>query len=563
MRQTLYAATALATLATIGAAQANDVQPGGTLNVITYYTRLDVTTWDYHKWTWKMNQDGPHLDHLLMGDVEAFGPRGSNESPFTAQDYIPREHLTGDLATAWELKEDPLRLEFALREDVVWPAKDGLMESRALVADDVVTTFEAMWESDRKIPTYWDFIERWEAEGDHKVVAYLDHYNANWPYRIGWGFYNAILPAEWHALSEEERSDWRNATGTGPYKVEEVVTGSRQIYVANDEYWGTTTIDGTEHELPLNDRLVYHIIKDDASAIATLRSGKADIMEQIRWQFVDELRRSAPDLTIEPYGAPNGTYLALRTDTPPFDNIEVRRAMNLAVNQEEILAAVMNGEGTLLNWPFAATWEGLYTPLEELPEETQALFGHDPGRAAEMLREAGVPEGFSFEVMVCTCNPTHMDMIPLLDFYFDQVGIDMQANAMEYGAFRSQMREDTMSAGYLMDNSAGNPFATLRKAFVSDQTWNATMHADPAFDALWEEANAEVDLEKQQELLKAANLAAIDAVAQVWLPSGTFYRAWWPWVKNYHGEMRVGAMRPGPIYARVWIDEVLKREMGY
>jgi peptide/nickel transport system substrate-binding protein len=42
-----------------------------------------------------------------------------------------------------------------------------------------------------------------------------------------------------------------------------------------------------------------------------------------------------------------------------------------------------------------------------------------------------------------------------------------------------------------------------------------------------------------------------------------FYTAWWPWVKNYHGEIRVGAHRAAPILARVWIDQELKKKMGY
>ena len=41
------------------------------------------------------------------------------------------------------------------------------------------------------------------------------------------------------------------------------------------------------------------------------------------------------------------------------------------------------------------------------------------------------------------------------------------------------------------------------------------------------------------------------------------YTAWWPWVKNYGGELRAGAVRPGPIYARIWVDQELKKKMGY
>ena len=49
----------------------------------------------------------------------------------------------------------------------------------------------------------------------------------------------------------------------------------------------------------------------------------------------------------------------------------------------------------------------------------------------------------------------------------------------------------------------------------------------------------------------------------LWLPTPYIYTAWWPWVQNYDGELRAGAVRPGPIYARIWIDREMKKKMGF
>ena len=57
-----------------------------------------------------------------------------------------------------------------------------------------------------------------------------------------------------------------------------------------------------------------------------------------------------------------------------------------------------------------------------------------------------------------------------------------------------------------------------------------------------------------------------DIVAEapyIWLPIPYVYSAWWPWVKNYAGELNAGPFRPGPIYARIWIDQELKKKLGY
>lgn len=540
-----------------------DPQLGGTLNVITMYRTLDAVTWDMQKWSWKENHDGRHIDQLIVGDLSK-GPTGANENQFTAPDYIPEEHYKGDLAESWELKQDPLRIEFKLREGVYWPEKPGVMERRELVADDVVSSFDAMWINKHRIPTYWDFVSKWEAPDKHTVIAHLSEHNANWGYRLAWGYYSGILPPEWHALEENKRADWRNAVGSGPYKVADVQQGRRQVYDKNEDYWGTETINGKEYQLPLNDRVVYHIIKDESSAIAALASGKADSMEAIRWQFVDQLKKSAPELNFRSSIAPQGTYVALRTDKPPFDDVRVRRAMNLAVNQQEILDSVLNGEGELLNYPFSSSWDGLYQPLSELSPQAQAMFDYKPEEAKKLLAEAGYPKGFSFDLQVCSCTPYHMDVAPMLQAYYQRIGVKMNIKTLEYGAFRSQMRHEKQAVAYLFNNAEGNPLAVLRKSYVTDQTWNPAFYADEKFDSIFEQAVVELDPDKRNEMLREMNRYIIeDAVPQVWLPTESYYRAWWPWVKNYGGELRVGAMRPGPIYARAWVDQKLKKEMGY
>ena len=65
----------------------------------------------------------------------------------------------------------------------------------------------------------------------------------------------------------------------------------------------------------------------------------------------------------------------------------------------------------------------------------------------------------------------------------------------------------------------------------------------------------------------AARLAEVveilDLAPYIWLPTPYVYTAWWPWVKNYAGELRAGSVRPGPIYARMWVDQEMKKKMGH
>ena len=548
-----------------GLAQADNAQEapqlGGTVNISTVFASLDATTWDLQNWTWKGNQDNLQMETLMRGDLQA-GPRGRGETHFIADAYFPLDQTQGALAESWEVKQDPPRVIFHLRKGVQWQAVPGVMKSRELVASDVIHTFEAREKSPRAIPEYWDFVDHWSAPDDHTVVAHFKEFNANWPYKLGWGYYNGILPDEWRALSAAQRSDWHNTTGTGPYRIESIETGRQQVYVKNDHYWDSTTIDGKKYQLPLNDKVIYHIIKDPTSAVAALASGRLDIMERVRWQSVDRLKKAAPQLIFHRYLYPNGTYVALRTDEKPFNDVRVRRAMNLAVDQKAILASVLNGEGELLNYPFNKNWKGYYIPLDKLSKTAQELFDYKPEEAKKLLAEAGYPNGFTFTLQVCSCSAYHMDLVPMLQAYYQQVGIKMNVQTLEYGAYRSMMGNKNQAAGYLIDNSNGNPLGVMRKSYLTGQTWNASRYSNPEVDKQIYAAIAEPDHAKRTEMLRKLDRYIIeDAVPQVWLPTQVNYSAWWPWVKNYHGELRTNAMGNSSTYARIWIDQQLKKKI--
>jgi peptide/nickel transport system substrate-binding protein len=69
--------------------------------------------------------------------------------------------------------------------------------------------------------------------------------------------------------------------------------------------------------------------------------------------------------------------------------------------------------------------------------------------------------------------------------------------------------------------------------------------------------------DKRKAMIREASRKILNDAPHIWLPIRYNYTAWWPWVKNYGGELRAGATRPGPIYARLWIDQELKKKMGY
>ena len=198
-----------------------------------------------------------------------------------------------------------------------------------------------------------------------------------------------------------------------------------------------------------------------------------------------------------------------------------------------------------------------------MPDSVKELFVYNPEKAKALLADAGYPNGFSFKVQVCSCAPDQMDLLPLVAAYLEKVGVKIEIQPMEYGAFLSAMTTKTNAAGYMMRNGHTNPTTSIRKSFVTKQTWNPSQYSDPAFDKKMADVYLEQDESKRQQMLKELTREIVDNAPYIFLPVGYAYTAWWPWVKNYGGELRAGAERPGPIYARIWIDQDLKKKMGY
>ncbi len=537
-------------------------QYGGTVNILTRWAAINALNFNQYDFVWKTNHDSLFLETLAKGDLD-FGPRGTGENSFKSLSYIPDKHLTGELAESWSIEQDPWRIVFNIRQGVYWPAKEGVMERRELVAEDIVFNYTHMNTSPRKIPTWWDFIREWKAESKYTAVAYLQDWNANYGYRLLWGYFSAIAPPEVLKMNDGKGSDnWRLKTGTGPYKLTNIRPDDVQVYERNEEYWDKEIINGVEYDLPYNDRVVYHIMADESAQIAAVRTCKVDILEAFRWQFAEQLKRSAPELIVQSYlGDPQ--YLALRNDKPPFDDVRVRRAMNLAIDQQEILDTILNSEGEILNYPFSARWLDYYTPLDELPPEGRELFEYHPEKAKKLLAEAGYPDGFEFDINYAVENQYHLDLMAMLEAYYQRIGVKVVAKPLDYPSFRAAMRAPDQALGYLTRADEGNPFQVLRSRFVTGQTWNPAFHSDKWHDETFFKALTMKDREELDPLLKKMNVRLIsERVPMVWLPTPTMYEAWWPYVKNYWGEHSIGTQDPGPIYARIWIDQKMRKEMG-
>jgi len=190
------------------------------------------------------------------------------------------------LATSWE-QPDPLTLIFKLRKGVKF------QNGREMVADDVKYSFERMKNpKTSRYPIYTESIKSIEVPDKYTVKFRMSVPDADLISFIAWGRYAGIVPKE----VVEKNGDLKVVTcGTGPFKLKEYLPGDYTVYERNAEYW--------DKGLPIVDKLIFKVIKDETSRLAALRRGTLDIGWLKEAQEADMAKKTKGLLVVTPPAA--------------------------------------------------------------------------------------------------------------------------------------------------------------------------------------------------------------------------------------------------------------------
>ena len=354
-----------------------------------------------------------------------------------------------------------------------------------------------------------------------------------------------------------------NQVGTGPFLFAGYEIDSHVTYERNPNYWDTTTIEGQEYQLPFVDKVIVPIIADEASMVAALRTGKADMASSVfavHWQTLDE---TAPELLSHRFPISFGSTAYLKTTEPPFDNRDVRRAMMVGTDLTGFQKLRQAGDLELpTHWFPVDPIMPSHTPMDELPEETRMLYDYNPEKAKQMLADAGYPNGFTIDYTTIGW-PEFMTDGALLKDQWEKIGVTVNLQGFEIAVWSGHARERTYNGAIRQGHCGGCPVTTLPR-FTTGHTRNYTDWSDPQFDAMVEELVKELDPAKRNDMIKAASIYLLNeaiAIPQAVKVQGRF---WWPWIQNYYGESYIASTNTWlEASGWVWIDQNMKKEMGY
>lgn len=547
--------TATATTTTTPAAPVVDTGPkyGGTIRVTAWG---EPVGWDsaYTMYS-QLIYMRPVVGQLVTIDWWK-GPQGSNEYSYQLPWVAPPDNQkTGDLAESWEII-DTTTIVFHIREGVMWQDKTGIMGPREFTADDVVKNFERfmvtpahLFTTDVNKPVSVVAVDRYTVE--------IKTNNPNW-YLL-----NVSIPMYFPMMAPEvfeefgDATDWRNLTGTGPWRLTDFVAGSAITYKRNDNYWMK---DPEGRNLPYLDGMTVLIIPEVETQLTALRSGQLDVMQSIAWDDAESLEITNPEL--ERKGLVSTVVVKLLFDmkAPPFgpnddaDGLLVRRAAMMAIDRKGIIEGYYQGNAQTVTSPMAP---GLRPILEvaNLPESSRELFEYNPDKARQLLIDAGYPNGV--KVTIGT-DQSLAEVFTLVKAMWDDIGIETELTIGDGGAHWGILLSHAMSGAMHAQwgFSAGGPAMDSRGGVIT--YFNLSDVQDDDMNVIYDLLDDEWDSDARLDLYADLYLRAISQAYEIPMPVEFVYNYWQPYVGGYSGEMGVGYAGPLGYIDYIWIEEDLR-----
>lgn len=272
------------------------------------------------------------------------------------------------LAVSWEVEDGGRSWTFELRRNVVF--HDGTR----LDADAVVLSFERQLDPAHRFhednffywQNYFGNVVSIEKLDTYRVRIVIEEEYAPFLANMSIFSMGVISPT---ALEQHGADITRFPVGTGPFKFVSWNEG-RIALERNESYWG---------EPARFRRLIFETIPDPRQRLVALESGAIDVALGVlpeEMQFV-ELH---PRLRLHKTGANSVTYLALNCDREPFNDVNVRRAVNYAINKNPIVEVLWQGMADPANSPLP--------PTSWAHHETVDPYTYSPDKARALLTEA-------------------------------------------------------------------------------------------------------------------------------------------------------------------------------
>ena len=474
-------------------------------------TELDERyPWPPQEPPWPPERGG--VIHLTMSPIPDLDPnRARNNENLAQYDalmewestwWFPEIHTTPtirpNIAMSWEAV-DLDTWDFHINPNAKFH-NVAPMNGRAVTAEDIKFSFDLL----SLVPQYTATasVESVEVVDDDTARFHLKLPLANFPPLYTNGSTPPVVAREAH---EAEGGLHENPGGTGAFLLKEFSAGEGMLFTATDDYH----LQLKGEQLPFLDAVRYVFTRDPATQVALYRSEQIDLLRISSFDVLEQVLDSVPDTQL--YRIPSfgwgdhGVFLNLEKE--PFNNVDVRRAMSMAINRDVISNVINAGDATPYGpIPWAV---GGFTDISDYTTENLGQwYQYNPEGAKELLAQAGYSDGFEVEIEWGELSGfTFGDTAVLLEQMWEAIGLDVTIKQSEYATWWSKTKcgepfNDSL-IGLSPYGSGPTAYDWLYLPYHSSSSVNCPFVQDDHIDALldeWLAADEGRQMEIQREL---------------------------------------------------------------
>lgn len=409
------------------------------------------------------------------------------------------------LAETWEISDDATVYTFHLRQGVVF--HDGT----PLTADDVLFSYTRVLDPATAAVNAANFLsvkgaaafnsgEATTLEGivvvdPATIEITLEEPDASFLTILSTA--GSIILSK--AFVEANNGDFSQvANGTGPFVFKEYIPATSVSLEKNSNYW--------EPGLPYLDAIEAVIASDDTARTGSLIQGASDFIEYAPLRDVDTLS-GTDGLKIAGDELTNIRYLGINLAREPFNNLQVRQAIAMAIDRAPIIESAVFGHGVGVDTVFAPSyWAGFD---REVPAP-------DIEQAKALLAEAGYADGFSTTLITYAPYSFMTNSAIIVQEQLKQIGIEIDYTALEPATISQALVDRDFDLVVGGTNSWIDPHPVLLANFGTGQDGNTTSYSNPQVDDLIAQGKVETDLAARAEIYK--QLQEILLVDLPWVP---------------------------------------------
>ena len=446
--------------------------------------------------------------------------------------------LEPGVAKDWTVSKDGTEFVFNLREDISFHKTKYFTPSRKLNADDVLFSFNRQLKKDHPYHLvnggsyqYWEsmgmssLIKSIEKNGDYQIKIKLNEPNAPFLANLAMSFMS-ILSKEYAdtlaANKEKEKLD-HYPVGTGPYIFKKYKKDTLIRYTANKDYFKGT---------PKIKKLVFSITPDASVRYQKLKTGECHLMIEPNPSDLDSMKKNS-DLIVQEASGLNVAYLAMNTKKKPFNDVRVRKAINLALNKEAYINAIYRGNAISAKNPIPPSMWSYNKNIKQHQLNIE--------KAKELLKQAKISKDFETELWTLPVsrpyNPAGKKMGEMMQADLAKIGIKVNLVSYDWPTYLDKSRKGEHSLiqlGWTGDNGDPDNFLHVLLGCQAVKAGsNVAQWCNKNFNELVEKARKVFSQVEREKLYKKAQEIFHNEVPWVPIVHSKVYRAMNKKVKGY------------------------------